>query len=841
MATSSSSSTSTAAIAQSSSSTSSSQSTSSLSSSPPHLVDEAAARLKAQRFNDAAARILHLQERDRLARSRESPQPTRSAAHAEFEAAAAILRLQEEHRLNRLQPVFPLMRLPQHVRAHVLSLLPASPVHLLRVRLVCRELCAITHWNVLWHQLALDQWGIVDPQQRPRRGETWQAYYIETHRMLRKSDETFMRAAVERGLVRVVRDNLDRAFCEQPVQHLCVAIQHSQPSIVQLLLPLAPPALLSGAPTSSIAVSPLRLAIRANRLEIVQCLLAAGASLDTPAILPPLHFAAQRGATPAMMQLLLQRSRSPDTVQIHAADGQTPLHHALAFGHVSCAEWLLARKANLEAVDSRGRTPLVAAVRAGSVPGVEFAFQRGATLPQMPLSDTRSLLHEAAANGHARIVELLVQNGADIESRDMMNNTPIFLAAFGGHAKVVQTLIQLDARIDVCNSDGCTPLHNAARCGSADCIKLLLRLGARTDVEDCDGRTPSEYARALGHQHVVRLIDAYASVSSASPALVSPRIARAIGLLGGNDFELTALYFRLINLEMRARACGGGSAPQVLVASSDWSSVPAAPAVAPSSPPALTRRSSSAVSAASPVLSPREIGVATRLRDAALLLMSAGADVLCVVDGNSPIDASASLDSIATSDERDAASPAEVNREGRVVVGRWSSLARTVRVAACRSVVIVDRLAEPQTGRWMLNAHEAIARCGVTDVATLCECAMTRLRALMLPQARGDGVALLRELFRELHVRFDAIVLLDHGVFEVWHVGEQTAAVHETPAATSCTHVCSSARCTVLGGGAPTVASKALVLDVTHTHIVAVCDAATLPSQQLSFQQNVRV
>jgi hypothetical protein len=360
-----------------SSTTTLNQSTTSATTTTSSSPTDEAARLKAQIFYDAAARILHLQERERLARSRESPQRTSSngtrdnaAAHAEFEAAAAILRLQEEHRVNRTLhaaavSTFPFMRLPAHVRAHVLSLLPASPLHLLRVRLVCRDLCAITHWNVLWHHLALDQWGIVDPQQRPRRGETWQAYYIETHRMLRKSDETFLRAAVERGLVRVVRDNLDRCFREHAVQHLCVAIQHSQPSIVHLLLPITPPALLANAPTgASSAVSPLRLAIRANRLEIVQCLLAAGASLDTPAILPPLHYAAQRGATPAMMQLLLQRSRSHDAVLAHAADGQTPLHHALAFGHVTCAEWLLARKATLEAVDARGRTPLVAAVRA---------------------------------------------------------------------------------------------------------------------------------------------------------------------------------------------------------------------------------------------------------------------------------------------------------------------------------------------------------------------------------------------------------------------------------------------------------------------------------------------
>lgn len=804
---------------------------------------------------------MHLQERERLARSRESPQRTSSngtrdnaAAHAEFEAAAAILRLQEEHRVNRTLhaaavSTFPFMRLPAHVRAHVLSLLPASPLHLLRVRLVCRDLCAITHWNVLWHHLALDQWGIVDPQQRPRRGETWQAYYIETHRMLRKSDETFLRAAVERGLVRVVRDNLDRCFREHAVQHLCVAIQHSQPSIVHLLLPITPPALLANAPTgASSAVSPLRLAIRANRLEIVQCLLAAGASLDTPAILPPLHYAAQRGATPAMMQLLLQRSRSHDAVLAHAADGQTPLHHALAFGHVTCAEWLLARKATLEAVDARGRTPLVAAVRAGSVPGVEFAFQRGATLPQLAVSggDTRSLLHEAAANGHARIVDLLVQHGADVESRDLMNNTPVFLAAFGGYAKVVQTLVQRDARIDVCNSDGCTPLHNAARSGSADTIKLLLRLGARADVEDCDGRTPSEYARALGHSHIVRLIDAYASSGAPSPALLSPRTTRTIGLLGGTDFELTALYFRLINMEMRTRSGGGSNVcASVLVASSEWSSTAGTPAMpppaaAPSSPPVLTRRSSSAVAATSPVLSPRELGNATRLRDAALVLMSAGADVLCVADGSAPIDASTSVENLATTDERDVALPGEVNREGRAVVGRWSSLGRAVRVAACRSVVVVDRASPSESsGNWLSNALETMSRCGVADVASLCECTMARLRALLPLDDASQREVQLRELFRSLHARFDAIVLLDNAVYDIWCSASASSLAPTTTSAISCVQ-CSSNRCLLASGAAPISTSKDLVIDVTRAHAVAVCDAATLPSQQLSFQQNAR-
>jgi hypothetical protein len=57
-------------------------------------------------------------------------------------------------------------------------------------------------------------------------------------------------------------------------------------------------------------------------------------------------------------------------VRRRAADGQTPLHHACAFGHLGTAAALLRRGAELEAIDARGKTPLAAAVRAGSVPGV---------------------------------------------------------------------------------------------------------------------------------------------------------------------------------------------------------------------------------------------------------------------------------------------------------------------------------------------------------------------------------------------------------------------------------------------------------------------------------------
>lgn len=216
------------------------------------------------------------------------------------------------------------MSLPHDVLVHIFTLLPPTPVHLLRLRCVCRTLRTLSDRNFCWHVLALEQWRIVDAQQRPRQGETWRDYYIETYKMLRKSDDAFVRAAVERGLVAVVAAHLD-VFRRNVVQHLRVAIQHVQPSIVKLLVPLAPRDALGGG-----GLSPLRLAIRANRVAFVELLLNAGADASAPSLLPPLCYAAQRGASAAMLELLLARCGGRDGVRQRASDGQTPLHHALA-------------------------------------------------------------------------------------------------------------------------------------------------------------------------------------------------------------------------------------------------------------------------------------------------------------------------------------------------------------------------------------------------------------------------------------------------------------------------------------------------------------------------------
>ena len=96
--------------------------------------------------------------------------------------------------------------------------------------------------------------------------------------------------------------------------------------------------------------------------------------------------------------------------------------------------------------------------------------------------DGFTALHVAAYKGHRAVVKVLIDAGADVNTRDTSNRlhlgTPLFLAARNGHASVVHQLIKAGANVHLSDRNGLTPLAMAKNNGHCGCEKALIDAGA---------------------------------------------------------------------------------------------------------------------------------------------------------------------------------------------------------------------------------------------------------------------------------------------------------------------------------------------------------------------------
>ncbi|GFF85799.1 hypothetical protein IFM47457_06938 [Aspergillus lentulus] len=96
----------------------------------------------------------------------------------------------------------------------------------------------------------------------------------------------------------------------------------------------------------------------------------------------------------------------------------------------------------------------------------------------------------ASAGGHSRIVQLLLESGENVNTRNSGYYTSLHLAAREGHMNVVQLLLDYGAKL-IAASGMRTPLDDAVLGGNPEIVQLFLDLGPNTKVR--------VYSRFRGH------------------------------------------------------------------------------------------------------------------------------------------------------------------------------------------------------------------------------------------------------------------------------------------------------------------------------------------------------
>ena len=118
----------------------------------------------------------------------------------------------------------------------------------------------------------------------------------------------------------------------------------------------------------------------------------------------PLHLAAFFGQR-AAVERLLAAGASLNAVSTNALRN-TPLHAAVAGGHMDVSLLLIDAAADVNVVDAGGHTPFHIAAEAGYVPVARALLARGADAHVVDVEE-RTPLSRAAAKGHTEIVDLI--------------------------------------------------------------------------------------------------------------------------------------------------------------------------------------------------------------------------------------------------------------------------------------------------------------------------------------------------------------------------------------------------------------------------------------------------
>ena len=214
-----------------------------------------------------------------------------------------------------------------------------------------------------------------------------------------------------------------------------------------------------------------------------------------------LHLAAYAGWS--WMAGKLIGNNGSESVNIIDSLGMRPLHWAAKWGWIDVVEILLTNGADAIAKDHEGEPAITYAAEGGHITLVQLLLRHLAHV-ESP-EKYGDALERASADGHAEIVKFLLDNGADINHHrlrrdkapdtssipilrsrlvtDYLDRGPALVAASeSNQEKIVQLLLEKGADPNIQGGASFNALHAASTYGSEAIVKMLLQSGAKVNA-----------------------------------------------------------------------------------------------------------------------------------------------------------------------------------------------------------------------------------------------------------------------------------------------------------------------------------------------------------------------
>jgi ankyrin repeat protein len=173
--------------------------------------------------------------------------------------------------------------------------------------------------------------------------------------------------------------------------------------------------------------------------------------------------------------------------------GKTAIFYAAENADLKIAKLLLNNKANIQDYPEI----LYDAVMKGCRKIVKVLLQHGADVNTRD-EGGRTALHFSARgedigfhggeyvddNVKGEIAKLLVSVGADVNAESDTGITALHIAAEQGWVKLIEAILECNADVNCKTDIDTTPLHIAAEDGYPECVEFLLQVGASVDSRD---------------------------------------------------------------------------------------------------------------------------------------------------------------------------------------------------------------------------------------------------------------------------------------------------------------------------------------------------------------------
>ena len=154
---------------------------------------------------------------------------------------------------------------------------------------------------------------------------------------------------------------------------------------------------------------------------------------------------------------------------------------------------------------------LIKAIENGDLEAAQIALRNGADVNKMWFeSPYQTPLMIAASEGKKELAKLLVQHGAEVNTKDHLGDTALMWAANGDHLNVVEFLVEHGANVNAATtgpiSPGSTALMYASQKGYVNLVKYLIKHGAKINAKNTNGDTALSIAEKNGHMEIARIL-----------------------------------------------------------------------------------------------------------------------------------------------------------------------------------------------------------------------------------------------------------------------------------------------------------------------------------------------